>query len=128
VERRTITGEEHTALNEIENILQALREDDPELVVSARHILGRLPYETPADHPLPALIEDALTRQRTAAVRCGATFWTDAAILGKSGIPSVVFGPGGAGLHSVTEFVFEDDVMTYRDALIALAKDYCQPG
>ena len=38
------------------------------------------------------------------------TFWTDAAILGGAGIPSVLFGPGGAGLHSTEEYVRVDDV------------------
>ena len=33
------------------------------------------------------------------------SFWTDAAVLGSAGIPSVLFGPGGAGLHSVEEYV-----------------------
>src|SRR4029078_5005315 len=33
------------------------------------------------------------------------TFWTDAAVLGAAGIPSVLFGPAGAGLHSAEEYV-----------------------
>ena len=35
----------------------------------------------------------------------GMSFWTDAAVLGGAGIPSVLFGPGGAGLHSIEEYV-----------------------
>ena len=35
----------------------------------------------------------------------GMSFWTDAAVLGSAGIPSVLFGPGGAGLHSTEEYV-----------------------
>ena len=50
------------------------------------------------------------------------TFWTDAAILGAAGIPSVLFGPGGAGLHSIEEYVFVDDVCRCREALANLAK------
>jgi acetylornithine deacetylase len=52
------------------------------------------------------------------------TFWTDAAILGQAGIPSVLFGPGGAGLHSPEEYVRLDDVMRCRDALVALARAF----
>ena len=33
------------------------------------------------------------------------SFWTDAAVLGAAGIPSLLFGPGGAGLHSREEYV-----------------------
>jgi acetylornithine deacetylase len=49
------------------------------------------------------------------------SFWTDAAILGHSGIPSVLFGPGGAGLHSTEEYVQVSDVLACRDALAMLA-------
>ena len=52
----------------------------------------------------------------------GMTFWTDAAILGAAGIPSVLFGPGGAGLHSREEYVLIEDVCRCRDALVELAR------
>ena len=45
------------------------------------------------------------------------SFWTDAAMLGGAGIPSVLFGPGGAGLHSIEEYVNVRDVLACRDAL-----------
>jgi len=51
----------------------------------------------------------------------GMSFWTDAAVLGGAGIPSVLFGPGGAGLHSSEEYVLVDDVLRCRDALACLA-------
>ena len=54
----------------------------------------------------------------------GMSFWTDAAILGGAGIPSVLFGPGGAGLHSVEEYVNVADVIACRDALAALALNW----
>jgi acetylornithine deacetylase len=56
------------------------------------------------------------------------TFWTDAAILGAAGIPSVLFGPGGAGLHSIEEHVVIDDVCRCRDALVALAGIFATRG
>jgi acetylornithine deacetylase len=126
VERRTIVGErDHCALTEIEEILRQLKKEDPEFKASARRLLSRPPYETPGGHELPALIEGAMSRLGRKPVREGVSFWTDAAVLGGSGIPSVVFGPGGAGLHSVSEYVIEDDVAACRDALVALAHDFC---
>jgi acetylornithine deacetylase/succinyl-diaminopimelate desuccinylase-like protein len=53
------------------------------------------------------------------------SFWTDAAVLATAGIPSVLFGPGGAGLHSREEYVTTEDVVTCRDALSRLAVDWC---
>ena len=55
----------------------------------------------------------------------GASFWTDAAVLGHAGIPSVLFGPGGAGLHSIEEYVNVADVLACRDALVELAGRFC---
>jgi acetylornithine deacetylase len=52
------------------------------------------------------------------------TFWTDAAILGSAGIPTVLFGPGGAGLHSTEEYVLLADVCLCRDALVELARSF----
>ena len=51
--------------------------------------------------------------------------WTDAAVLGAAGIPSVLFGPGGAGLHSREEYVTTQDVVTCRDALSRLIEVWC---
>jgi acetylornithine deacetylase len=52
-------------------------------------------------------------------------FWTDAAILGEAGIPSVLFGPGGAGLHSIEEYVTLADVEDCAQVLCDLAVRYC---
>src|SRR5207253_6790980 len=92
---------------------------------TAKFLFRRPPYETPADHPLPQMIETTVARHGRKPERGGMTFWTDAAVLGHAGIPSVVFGPGGAGLHSISEHVIADDVLTCRDALIELTRDFC---
>lgn len=129
MERRLLTDEaEDTALREAAAILAALRAADPEFEASARLTFSRPAYETPAGHPLPALLEASLARMGRAAQRGGATFWTDAAILGHAGIPSVVFGPGGAGLHGLEEHVRLPEVMACRDALVDIARAFCAPA
>jgi acetylornithine deacetylase len=126
LERRTIIGElEDAALAEVEAILAALRREDPEFEASARLVFGRHPYRTPAGHELTDLIEAAVQAAGRRTSRAGMTFWTDAAILGRAGIPSVVFGPGGAGLHGLEEYVLIDDVLACRNALANLATDFC---
>jgi len=125
LERRTVDGEApEIALVETQKILDALRAEDPKFGASARFLFGRRPYVTPPEHPLPRLTREALgSRQSTTGAM---TFWTDAAILGAAGTPSIVFGPGGAGLHSVEEYVRIDEVEVCRDALVALARRFCE--
>ena len=118
-ERRTIVGEDGPqAEREIQDILRALRADDAEFAADATLTFSRPPYELPQGHPLPAALA-ASTPNRTAGV-VGMSFWTDAAVLGHAGIPTVLFGPGGAGLHSTEEYVNLDDVVACRDALAEL--------
>ena len=55
----------------------------------------------------------------------GLSFWTDAAILGASGTPSVIFGPGGAGLHGAVEYVRVAEVEACRNALVRMVRRFC---
>jgi acetylornithine deacetylase len=122
-ERRTLPGESsEIALTEANEILTALREEDAEFDGDAQMIFGRDGYEIGSSHPLPEMLVRAATTAGASPSRVGMTFWTDAAILGSAGIPSVLFGPGGAGLHSREEYVIVDDVCRCRDALVELAR------
>jgi acetylornithine deacetylase len=127
MERRTLPGEsDRIALEEVDDILAALRSDDPAMEGSATFTFGRNPYEIAPDHPLPGMLAAASAGVGHAARVVGMTFWTDAAILGAAGIPSVLFGPGGEGLHSTEEYVRMREVESCRDALVALARMYCR--
>ncbi len=124
-ERRTLPGEpSDVALLEANRILEKLRSEDSEFEGGAQLMFGRDPYEIPPGDPLPHLLAGAATSVGCAPARVGMSFWTDAAILGAAGIPSVIFGPGGAGLHSLEEYVVVDDVCRCRDALAALARAF----
>jgi acetylornithine deacetylase len=52
------------------------------------------------------------------------SYWTDAAILGGAGIPTVIFGPRGAGLHSTVEYVELASVDECAYTLAALARQF----
>jgi len=126
MERRTLPAESAAnALDEVRAILDALVLEDPTFAATARSLFARPAYELSAEHELPQTLADAI-RLVGGAVRFeGASFWTDAAVLGHSGIPSVLFGPGGAGLHSAEEWVNLADVVFCRDVLADLARKYC---
>jgi acetylornithine deacetylase len=123
-ERRTVAGESaETAHAEVRDVLAKLRQDDPEFAADSRVVFSRPAYETPAGHPLRAALQSAASAHEVTGRETGMSFWTDAAVLGEAGIPSVLFGPGGAGLHSVEEYVRVEDVIACRDVLARLALD-----
>jgi acetylornithine deacetylase len=127
IERRTIPGEqEGAAAREVEAILQRLREADAEFRASARSMFARAPYEVPPRHELPTALRRLAADRGAASNIIGMSFWTDAAILGGAGIPSVLFGPTGAGLHGLEEWVDAQSVLTCRDALVSLAREWCR--
>jgi acetylornithine deacetylase len=127
MERRSVSGEAaETALDEAQAIIAALRQEDPEFAATARFLFGRLAYETPSGHFLPGALEAALAGIGRQTKRSGMSFWTDAAVLGHAGIPSVIFGPGGEGLHGVEEYVRLEEVLACHDALVELARALCR--
>jgi acetylornithine deacetylase len=126
MERRTVGDESgESALAEITGILDALASEDSEFEAHAALTFARPPYELAADHPLAQLLVDAAAGAGVRSSKVGMSFWTDAAVLGSAGIPSVLFGPGGAGLHSREEYVTTRDVVACRDALSRLIDAWC---
>jgi acetylornithine deacetylase len=55
----------------------------------------------------------------------GETYWMDAAFIQAAGIPTVVFGPGGEGAHSVDEWVDLASVEACTEGLVAAARELC---
>jgi acetylornithine deacetylase len=125
LERRTLPGESPAAaFTEVTGILDGLRAADAEFEADATALFGRDAYEIDPRASIPDDLVRAAASAGVTARRVGMTFWTDAAILGAAGIPTVLFGPGGAGLHSTEEYVIVDDVRRCRDALVALARSF----
>jgi acetylornithine deacetylase len=124
-ERRTLPGERSdTALVEATTIIDKLRREDREFDASARMTFGRDAYEIAGNHAVPqSLLRIAVSAGCTSSL-VGMTFWTDAAILAGAGIPSVLFGPGGAGLHSIEEYVWIEDVCRCRDVLVEFTRSF----
>jgi acetylornithine deacetylase len=126
IERRTIPGEPiGVATREIETILEGLGAADREFKAASRRMFARSPYEIEAAHELPRRLVESAGQSGIDAPVVGMSFWTDAAVLGDAGIPSVLFGPTGAGLHGLEEWVDLQSVLKCRDALINLARAWC---
>jgi acetylornithine deacetylase len=123
MERRTVSGEDDDVVRrEIESLLEGLRRADPEFAADARVHAYRPAYCLDAAHPLARTLAAAISGTGRSAAPGGMSFWTDAAILAGAGMPSLLFGPGGAGLHSTTEYVNVEDVYACRDILVATVR------
>ena len=127
LERRTLPGEpEGAMLEELNAIVSDLQAGDARFEASARSIFSRPPYELDRAHPFACALEHCareVTRREPAIG--GMSFWTDAAVLGGAGIAALLYGPGGAGLHSTEEYVVIEDVLTCRDVLVSLTGEWC---
>jgi acetylornithine deacetylase/succinyl-diaminopimelate desuccinylase-like protein len=98
VERRTLPGETPA---EVEEELRALLPENG----TVRVVFVREPLATAAGDPI---VEMLLRAAGTKLV--GLPFWTDAALFAAAGVPSVVFGPGGGGLHELVEWADLDQL------------------
>ena len=123
LERRMVANESaQGAEAEVRAILDDLEAQDPEFEGTVTSVFSRPAYEVPSGHDLVSTLQRSAEPRGLRTETVGMSFWTDAAVLGDSGVPSVLFGPGGAGLHSTEEYVHVADVLTCRDVLADLAE------
>lgn len=126
IERRTLPGETGAhAEAEACLIVESLRVEDAAFRAEVKLLAERAPYEIRADAPIATAAANALRRVTGAAELCGMAFWTDTALLAEAGIPGVVFGPRGRGLHGADEYVELDSVATCAAVLRELAMVTC---
>lgn len=112
-ERRTLPGETRDG---VERELRAALGGEVELRVS----VARDAYECDAGAEIARLLAGHLGTEPA-----GAPFWTDAALLGAAGIPTVLFGPRGDGAHADVEWVDLESVAAVRDTIVAVARAFC---
>jgi len=112
-ERRTLPGEADDIVEqEMKMILDKVAARNARFQAEGRLVCSRLPFEIDRQHP--ALLEFYKVAQSHMPnlVDWGAvSFWTDAALLLEAQIPTLVFGPRGAGLHSLEEYVIASDII-----------------
>ncbi len=124
VERRTVPGESSdAALVEVDELLDALRADDPDVDATARLVVGREAWRLDHDGPA-ATLADALEASladtapdNAVPQRFHAPYWMEAPLWQAAGIPTLVCGPAGGGLHAADEWVDLGQVRRYAVAL-----------
>ena len=126
-ERRTIPGEtRELAERELREIVARAGEGDPDFSADVRAPISRDPFEVAED----AEIVDAVRRNATAVLGAtpetvGVSFWADSALLAAAGIPTVVFGPIGAGLHTEVEWVDVESLEQCVEIYLGVASEIC---
>lgn len=128
VERRTVPGEtaEH-AQQQLQATLDAAARHDPDFRATLRTTLVRDPFEIHPEADIVRLMQRHAARVAGRDARLfGDTPWMDAAFLTAAGIPTVVFGPSGAGAHAVEEWVDTGSVEACADALLGVAREFCR--
>ena len=125
VERRTVPGEaSDLALAEVEQLLDGLRAADPGVDATARLVVAREAWRLDAGGPAAELATElearlaATSPERLVPQRLQAPYWMEAPLWQAAGIPALVCGPAGGGLHAADEWVDLDQVRRYAAALV----------
>jgi acetylornithine deacetylase len=127
LERRTVPGESAELVEaQVRELVDGARRADPELAAEVRTTLVRPPFEIATDAEIVRLVREHAERAlgRAPGVM-GWAAWMDSAILAEAGIPTVIFGPGGAGAHETVEWVDLVSVERCAEVLVAVARAFC---
>ncbi|MGZ6708333.1 MAG: M20/M25/M40 family metallo-hydrolase [Solirubrobacteraceae bacterium] len=114
LERRTLPGE--TAAAAEAEIAALLPEG-----ARQRTLLVREPFETAPGTDVVAAVRDAAGARDVT----GVSYWADAAFIAAAGIPTVLYGPAGAGAHATEEWVSISSAVTVTETLIAAGRRLC---
>lgn len=127
LERRMLPGEtEQSAEAELRAMLAGLEKQDAEFRATLRGGLGARPaYEIHEDSPLVQRAQSVIAQVCGACELSSMSAWTDTALLAAAGIPGVVFGPTGRGLHGAEEYVELDSVAQCAASLQELILEFC---
>lgn len=129
LERRTLPGEDAAGCEaEMRELLEALGAADAEFRAALATGTCRAAYEIAPEAPIARATARAMEAELGRAETCGMSFWTDAAILGEAGMPTVLFGPAGAGLHGAEEYVEVESVFACARVLERLIRELCVQG
>jgi acetylornithine deacetylase len=115
VEMRTVAP---TADVDLAAVHKEIKNDSADgIAVDLTVLQVRPPLMTLDPATVSTLLSEATVAVGGSGERVALPFWTDAALQAEASIPSVVFGPGGDGIHSEDEFVLTGDLEKCRDSL-----------
>ena len=129
LERRMLPDESAGEFEvELRSLVAGLSARDPDFRATVRGLGSRPAYEISPDAPIVRLVGDAIRKtlgSDAAEQFVGMAAWTDTALLAEAGIPGIVFGPSGRGLHGKEEYVELDSVVQCGEILLEAIRSAC---
>jgi acetylornithine deacetylase len=129
LERRMLPEESAGEIEvELRSLVAGLSARDPDFRATVRGLGSRPAYEISRDAPIVRLVSEAIRKTMGSCAAehlVGMAAWTDTALLEAAGIPGVVFGPSGRGLHGKEEYVELDSVIQCSEVLFEAICSAC---
>ncbi|MDJ0339608.1 M20/M25/M40 family metallo-hydrolase [Cryobacterium sp. PH31-O1] len=129
LERRMLPGQSPDSVEaELRALFTELGEVEPEFQFALTRLVARAAFEAEPHWPIVrALTSNAERVLGHTAVTRGEPFWTDAGLILEAGIPCVVFGADGEGLHADTEWADAESVRALAKVLEGTITEFCGP-
>jgi len=129
LERRMLPEESAGEVEvELRSLVAGLAARDPEFSATVRGLGSRPAYEISPNDAIVLLVSSAIQKTIGSAASvqlAGMAAWTDTALLAAAGVPGIVFGPSGRGLHGKEEYVEVDSVVQCGDVLLESIRSAC---
>jgi acetylornithine deacetylase/succinyl-diaminopimelate desuccinylase-like protein len=128
IEFRTIPAQSNESILEDMNaLLSDITKEKPRFrYAPPRLTVSRPTQKLSADHPLVLKSMACATEVLGSCPEVvSVPFWCDAALLSEVGVPAIVYGPSGAGLHSKEEWVEVDSLQRMSSAFERLIQEFC---
>jgi acetylornithine deacetylase len=125
---RTLPGRARlSAAAALEEIFRELAERDARFDGSVEWGLWRDPLLTDMEQVLVrSLAHVAEQRLGARPAFSAAPWWTDAALIQQAGIPAVIFGPPGGGIHAANEWVDLAGLEQFEGILLEVTRTICR--
>ncbi len=133
VERRTLPGESSTiGADEVRALLDELHRDDPQVMAEVQVLLHRDAWEADATDTATCRLLELLDAAgdhlgRPAPSRAGAPYWMESALWQAAGVPALVYGPAGGGMHAIDEWLDLDQLRHFTVAMTQVIRGFCTP-
>ncbi|WP_105036354.1 M20/M25/M40 family metallo-hydrolase [Cryobacterium aureum] len=129
LERRMLPGQSPDSIEaELRALFTELAVDEPQFQFTLTRLVARAAFEAEPHWPIVrALTANAERVLGQPAKTRGEPFWTDAGLILEAGIPCVVFGADGEGLHADTEWADAKSVRALADILTGTITEFCGP-